>query len=116
MWRADRPASGAVTRSQSAGNIIRLPCACADPFQRADKAAHLIMQERPRTDMEPIFGTGVAGDNLDPQFVQRFYRAFGLTDRRPEGREIMMPHQMIRTGLHRVRIQHVIDPPHLPRL
>lgn len=42
---ADRATSGAVAGLKRGGDVIGGPCACPDPFQRADKAAHLIVQE-----------------------------------------------------------------------
>ena len=78
--RRDRAAGGAVTRREGRAHLIGGPCACADAFQRADEAAHLIVKEGPRGKAEMHLGPGGRGALFDLQPVEGFHRARGLAD------------------------------------
>ena len=53
------------------------------------------MQERPRADVKVNLGTRETLHLFNPQLIQRFHRAGGLTNGRPEGGEIMQADQVI---------------------
>ena len=74
LWRADRTTSGAIARLQGVAHIFRLPCAGANPFQRADETAHLIMQKAAGAHMETEFMAMGVINLFDAQFVQCFDR------------------------------------------
>ena len=112
VGRADRAAGRAIAGVEGGFDVLRRPSPGADPFERADEAAHLIVQERPGADVKAVFHFVLATMFFNPQLIQRPYRAVCLTDGRAEGGEIMPPDQAVRAGLHRVHIQLAF---HMPR-
>ena len=56
LRRANRPAGRAITRVERSQNLIGLPSAGAHALERADKAAHLIVQKTLRTYVKPKLG------------------------------------------------------------
>ena len=116
VGRADRPAGRAIAGVEGGFDDLRRPSPCANPFERADKAAHLIVQERPRAQVKAELGAIGAGDFFDAKRVERFDGAMRLTDRRAEGGEIMLADQMGRGLAHAVDVQRLLDLPDQPRL
>lgn len=113
LRRTDRSACRAVFGLKCVAHVLGCPSAGAYTFQCSDKAAHLVVQKGTRPDMKMYLGPRKPLALFDPEFIQRFDRACGLANRRPEGREIMASDQHIRPGLHRIHVQRVIDPPDL---
>ena len=111
LGRADGAAGGAVAYGEGFCDVFRRPGACADPFERADDGAHLVVQKRARTQEEVEFHSCGHGVLADAKFVQCFHRAFGLTDCRAEGCEIMFADERVCPLLHGRKIQSVF---HLP--
>ena len=111
MGRADRATSRTVACIKSCLHISRRHGATADPLQRADETAHLIVQKGPRTYIEMYFGAIFCLDGFDPDFVHSFHRAGRLTDGRAEGGEVMAPHQNSSGFAHGVEVHLLFDLP-----
>ena len=113
MWWADRAAGGAVTGGEGAGDIIGLPCACADAFEAAHDAAHLIVQEGPGAQVKAVFGAVRIGQGFNPAFIECLDRRFRLTEGGAKGREVMFADQVAGPGLHRPGVKVMADLPDL---
>ena len=100
--RADRTASCAILGVKRARNVVRRPRPCANPLERADEAAHLVVQEASCADVKPEFYSAGVGQGFHPQFIQRLLRAVGLTHGRTERGEIVLADQPVRARLHRL--------------
>lgn len=112
--RTDRPTGGAVSGVQGGLNIRRRPRPGTNPFESADKTADLIVQKRPGTDIEMVFGAAGRIDAGDAQVIQCLDRAFGLTNGRAEGGEIVLANQDVCGGLHGRDIKGMFDLPDQP--
>ncbi len=116
LRRADRATSSAILGLQGCGHILRRPRTCADTFQRADKAAHLVVKERTRPEIEAELLTIGNVHDFHARLIKRFHRAVCLTHGRSEGGEIMQSDQPVGPGLHRINVELMIDTPRQPRL
>ncbi len=108
---ANGPTCRAVTGLKRILDVVRAPSPGADTLQRADKAAYLIVEKGPCPHVEMYFPSVDTIDTGDIQPIQRLQGAVGLTDGRAKGGEIVPSNQVIRPGLHGVRVKVVVHPP-----
>ena len=101
VGRADRAAGRTVAGLERGFDVLRRPSPRADPFERADKAADLIVQERPCPHVKPYLLPIWSREFFDAQFIQCPHWTVSLTNRRSESREIVPSQETIGSLLHR---------------
>ncbi len=80
MARTDRTTGGAIAGFEGVFYVCWRPAASSDAFERANKTAHLVVQEAAGADVEVDFRPGETCDTLHAQLIQRFDRALSLAD------------------------------------
>src|SRR3954471_24847563 len=99
-WRG-RSGAGAVAGGQRLLDIGLAPLAAADQLQGADQDAHLVVQERPRADLE----MDLLAAPLDAQDVERLERGLGLAAGRAEAVEVVRADHYRSRGLYGLHVE-----------